>query len=116
MRTSLLCAALSASTAVAFPWMTPQGMEALLNHPEARQEIQRKIDEYHAGEAAKKTQPRQLGTGLVGGVLELLGGTVEALLDNVLGLIPTDQAVKGLDKFPEGMYFSPTPLFLVVVR
>lgn len=75
----------------------------MLNHPDARQEIHRRIQEYQAGEAAKQPRSRQLGTGLVGGVVDLLGGTVEALVDNVLGLIPTADAVEGLDRFPEGM-------------
>lgn len=102
MRSSLLFAAASVPSAFAFPWMAPEGMGALLNHPEARQEIHRRIQEYQAGEMAKKPKPRQLGTGLISGVVDLLGGTVEALVDNVLGLIPTDEAVEGLQRFPEG--------------
>lgn len=97
MRLSILVAALCAPSALAFPWMTPEGMEALLKHPEARQEIDRRLKEHQAG----KTEKRQLGTGVIGGVTTLLGGTLEAVVDNVLGLIPTSKAVEGLQKFPE---------------
>lgn len=105
MRSSLVLAALAAPAALAFPWMAPNGMEALLNHPEARKEIDRRLKEYKSGEKPapnKQHQPRQLGTGLVSGVVTLLGGTLEAVVDNVVGLIPTDDAVDGLTRFPEG--------------
>lgn len=100
MRASLLLAAIAAPSALAFPWMTPEGMEALMNHPEARKEIQRRLEEQAAG----KVLPRepQLGTGLIPGLVDLIGGTLKAVLDPVLGLIPTNDAVKGLKKFPEG--------------
>ena len=80
-------------------------MEALLNHPEARAEIKRRLAE-HATIETSKAEVRQLNTGLVGGLVTLLDGTLSAVLDNVLGLIPTNDAVKGLQKFPEGMFAS----------
>ena len=94
MRFAFALACLSAPSALAFPWMAPEGMAALLNHPEARQEIDRRLKEH---------EKRQLGTGAVSGAVKLLGGTLDAVLDNVLGLIPTNKAVQGLTKFPEGM-------------
>jgi hypothetical protein len=36
-------------------------------------------------------------------VIDLLGGTVKATLDPILGLIPTKDSVNGLKRFPEGM-------------
>lgn len=75
-------------------------MDALLNHPEARQEINRRLKEHHKVQEHEK---RQLNTGLGKGIVTLLDGTVEALVDNVLGLIPTNKAVQGLQKFPERM-------------
>ncbi|KAF2137042.1 uncharacterized protein K452DRAFT_115437 [Aplosporella prunicola CBS 121167] len=109
MRSSLLLAAVCAPSALAFPWMTPEGMEALLKHPEARAAIDQKLKAHHRDDAAselkKRHEPRQLGTGLLGGVVSLLGGSVEAVVDNLLGLIPTDKAVDGLTRFPEGMAF-----------
>lgn len=110
MRSSLLVAALCAPSALAFPWMTPEGMEALLRHPEARQEIDRRLNHYQAGE----TEKRQLGTGLLSGVVTLLGGTLEAVVDNVLGLIPTSEAVEGLQKFPEGAFPHSTTIAFVI--
>ncbi|KAF4994431.1 hypothetical protein FDECE_13131 [Fusarium decemcellulare] len=101
MRFSIFVAALCAPSALAFPWLSPDGMDALLNHPEARKEIDRRLKAYEAGETEKRNEPRQLNTGVVGGVVSVLGGTVEAVVDNVLGLIPTNKAVKGLQKFPE---------------
>jgi len=103
MRFSLFAAALCAPSALSFPWLTPEGMDALMSHPEARAEIDRRLKEHQAGQGQqeKRHEPRQLKTGLVGGVVSLLGGTVEAVLDNVVGLIPTNKAVKGLQKFPE---------------
>ncbi|KAF4974223.1 hypothetical protein FZEAL_8861 [Fusarium zealandicum] len=103
MRFSLFVAALCAPSAMAFPWLAPDGMDALLQHPEARKEIDRRLKEHQAGQTRdeKRHEPRQLGTGALGGVVTLLGGTVEAVMDNVLGLIPTNRAVKGLHKFPE---------------
>lgn len=101
----LLFAALSAHYALAFPWMTPEGMDNLLNHPEARQEINRRLQELdnRAPEETQRHEARLLGTGgLLGGIGDLVGGTVDAVLDNVLGLIPTVKVVKGLKRFPEG--------------
>lgn len=72
-------------------------MDALLRHPEARREIERRLEELRTG----KVEERQLG-GIVGSLGSLLGGTLGAVLDNVLGLIPTAAAVKGLQRFPEG--------------
>jgi hypothetical protein len=97
MRSSLFLTALAAPTALAFPWLKPEGLEALFNHPEAQAEIRRQLEGRNAEE------PRQLGTGLIPGVIDLLGGTVKATLDPILGLIPTKDSVKGLKKFPEGM-------------
>jgi hypothetical protein len=99
MRSSILLTAFAASPTLAFPWLTPEGAEALFNHPEARAEIQRRLE----GRDAAQPEPRQAGTGLVPGVIDLLGGTVKATLDPVLGLIPIPGSVKGLKKFPEGM-------------
>jgi hypothetical protein len=91
---------LAAPSALAFPWLKPEGLEALLNHPEARAEIQRRLQ----NRAAAPVEPRQLGTGLIPGLVDLLGGTVKAVLDPVLGLIPTSDSVNGLKRFPERMY------------
>ena len=107
---SFALAALFAPSTLAFPWLKPDGMDALLNHPVARQEIERRLQEHAAGRPAPEPvvhTPRQLGTGLVNGVTTLLGGTVEALVDSVLGLIPTDDAVEGHKRFPEGTFFCP---------
>ncbi|KAJ4299772.1 hypothetical protein N0V90_005018 [Kalmusia sp. IMI 367209] len=100
MRSFTLFVALTAPTVFAFPWMKPEGMEALLSHPDAQAEIKRRISE-HNQEHSSKVVPRQLNTGVVGGVVSLLGGTLSAVLDNTLGLIPTNDAVTGLKKFPE---------------
>ncbi|KKY15309.1 hypothetical protein UCDDS831_g07699 [Diplodia seriata] len=107
MAYSLVLAALFAPSTLAFPWLKPGGMDALLNHPVAQQEIERRLKEHAAGRSAPEPvahTPRQLGTGLVNGVTTLLGGTVEAVVDSVLGLIPTDDAVDGLKRFPEDDY------------
>lgn len=72
-------------------------METLLKHPQARQEIDRRLEE---AQNLKSVQ-RQLGTGVVSGVTTLLGGTLDELVNNILGLIPTNKAVEGLQKFPE---------------
>ncbi|KAM0269230.1 hypothetical protein ACHAPA_004500 [Fusarium lateritium] len=106
MRLTFFVAALCAPSALSFPWLAPEGMDALLDHPEARAEIDRRLQEYQAGQDQEKKQPeaRALKTGVVGGVVSLLGGTVEAVVDNVLGLIPTNKAVKGLQKFPEASH------------
>lgn len=101
MRLSLALAAVAAPSALAFPWLKPEGLEALMNHPEAREAIERRLAEYEAGEETKVVR-RQANTGLVNGIVTLLGGTLSAVADNVLGLIPTNDAVKGLKKFPEG--------------
>lgn len=103
MRWSLAVAALVAPSTLAFPWMTPEGFEALMNHPSAQQEVKRKLAEYEAGNTVK-VESRQLGTGLIPGLVTLLDGTLSAVLDNVLGLIPTPDAVKGLKRFPERMF------------
>jgi hypothetical protein len=73
-----------------------------MNHPGARAEIERRL---HQREAVQG-EPRQLGTGLVPGLIDLIGGTLKAVLDPVLGLIPTNDAVKGSKRFPERMYLS----------
>lgn len=116
MQLSLFCAAVCVPSALAFPWMTPEGMGNLLNHPEARQEINRRMNELdrRVPRQAEHHEARQLGTGLIGGVGTLLGGTLGAILDNVLGLIPTSESVNGLKRFPEGMlhlYSSSDRLF-----
>jgi hypothetical protein len=97
MRVSMVVVALSATPAFGYPWLAPNGIDALLNHPEARQEIERRLDEYRSG----KPQERDLFGGILGGLGSLLGGTLEAVFDNVLGIIPTAEAVNGLKKFPE---------------
>ncbi|KAI1023931.1 hypothetical protein LB504_005414 [Fusarium proliferatum] len=104
MRFFVLIAAFCAPSALSFPWLAPEGLDALLNHPEARVEIDRRLKEYQVSQEEKSHEPRQLKTGAVGGVVSLLGGTVEAVVDNVLGLIPTNKAVKGLQKFPEASH------------
>lgn len=83
MRTSLLCFSglVLLPLASAFPWMTERGMEALLSHPEARDEM------------AKR--------GLIDGVGSLVGGTLGSITDSVLGLLPDDDKVNGLKRFPE---------------
>ncbi|KAF2790740.1 hypothetical protein K505DRAFT_409633 [Melanomma pulvis-pyrius CBS 109.77] len=103
MRLSLVLAAVAAPSTLAFPWLRPEGIEALMNHPEARKEIERRLKAYEGAES-NKLASRQVNTGLLNGVTTLLGGTLQAVLDNVLGLIPTDGAVKGLKKFPEANY------------
>jgi hypothetical protein len=102
MRTSVLLSTLAVPTALAFPWMTPEGFEALINHPEAQAEIRRRLD------SRDVKVPRQANTGAVNGIITLLGGTVKATLDPILGLIPIGDSVKGLKKFPEGTIF-PSP-------
>ncbi|KAF5254691.1 hypothetical protein FANTH_624 [Fusarium anthophilum] len=104
MRFSVVVATLCAPSALSFPWLAPEGLDALLNHPEARAEIDRRLKEHQVGQEEKSHEPRQLKTGVVGGVVSLLGGTVEAVVDNVLGLIPTNKAVNGLQKFPEASH------------
>ncbi|KAF5555876.1 cercosporin resistance protein [Fusarium mexicanum] len=104
MHFSIIVAALCAPSALSFPWLAPEGLDALLNHPEARAEIDRRLKEHQVSQEEKSHEPRQLQTGVVGGVVSLLGGTVEAVVDNVLGLIPTNKAVKGLQKFPEASH------------
>lgn len=112
MRSSLFYAALCAAPASAFPWMTPEGMGNLLNHPEARHEINRRVGELRRGtpEQPNPHEARQLGTGLLNGVSALVDGTLGAILHNVLGLIPTPESVNGLKRFPEGMYCTPTSI------
>ena len=102
MRCSLVVAALAAPSALAFPWMAPGGLDALMNHPDAQPAIKRKLAEYEAAQSGK-VEARQLSTGLVPGLVSLLGGTLSAVYSNVAGLIPTNDAVNGLKKFPEGM-------------
>jgi len=98
MRSSILLTTFAIPAAFAFPWLKPEGLEALLNHPEAQAEIRRRLQERDVTQEV----PRQLGTGLVSGVIDLLGGTVKATLDPILGLIPIHDSVNGLKKFPEG--------------
>jgi hypothetical protein len=100
MRFTLMLAALAAPSALAFPWLRPEGLEALMSHPEAQKEIKRKLQEYEDVQAGK-VAPRQLSTGLIPGLVTLLGGSLQAVYDNVIGLIPTNDAVNGLKKFPE---------------
>lgn len=100
MRSSLFLTAFAIPVALAFPWLKPEGLEALLNHPEAQAEIRRRL----ASDDTVQGERRQLGTGLVPGVIDLLGGTVKATLDPILGLIPTKGSVNGLKKFPEGIF------------
>ncbi|KAF5646412.1 apo9 cpo9 [Fusarium tjaetaba] len=104
MRFSAVAAALCVPSVLSFPWLAPEGLDALLNHPEARAEIDRRLKEHQVSQEEKDHEPHQLKTGVVGGVVSLLGGTVEAVVDNVLGLIPTNKAVKGLQKFPEASH------------
>lgn len=101
MRLSIVAAALAAPSALAFPWMSPEGMEALMSHPEARAEIQRRLEQ------GLELEKRQEGLpGIIPGLVTLLEGTLKAVLDPVLGLIPTDDSVLGHKKFPEGMFDS----------
>lgn len=94
MKTSVVLAALAGQSAVlAFPWMKEEGLQALLNHPEARAEIQRRLEQHQA---------EKRDAGILEGVTSLLSGTLEAVVDSVVGLIPTDDAVDGLTRFPEG--------------
>ena len=102
MRSFLLLGALCVPSIHAFPWLRPEGMNALLNHPEAREEIERRFNG-HAAQTAPEKAKRQLNTGVVNGVVTLLGGSLKAVVDPVLGLIPTNDAVKGLKRFPERM-------------
>jgi hypothetical protein len=103
MRYSLALAVLTAPSVLAFPWLRPEGMETLLNHPEAQAEIKRRFAEYEAGQT-ERLAPRQANTGLIPGLVSLLGGTLQAVLDPVFGLLPTNDAVNGLKKFPEGRW------------
>jgi len=100
MRLSLAIAAAAAPSALCFPWMKPEGLGALMNHPEAREAIERRLTEYRTG-GETKVAPRQANSGATNGVVTLLNGTLSAVADNLLGLIPTNDAVKGLKKFPE---------------
>jgi hypothetical protein len=102
MRASLLLAAAAAPITLAFPWLRAEGLEALINHPEARAEIERRL---HQREAVQG-EPRQLGTSLIPGLINLVGGTLKAVLGPVLGLIPTDDVVKELKRFLERIYLS----------
>ncbi|KAF2837283.1 hypothetical protein M501DRAFT_938097 [Patellaria atrata CBS 101060] len=99
MRLALFTALFAAQSALAFPWLRKEGFDALFNHPEARKVLKGTLEEYHAGQSGKVK--RQVNTGVGNGVITLLGGSVQAVLDNVLGLIPTNDAVRGLKKFPE---------------
>lgn len=87
MRSTVLLL-LATPSALAFPWLKPEGLEALLKHPEARAEIERKLQSRNAASA----EPRQLVD------------TLKPILDPLLGLIPTSDSVKDLKRFPEGMY------------
>lgn len=107
MRSSLYVAALVAPTVLAFPWLKPEGLDALLKHPEAQAEIRRRLQEREA----ISEEPRQLKTGLLPGLVDVVSGTLGAVLDPVLGLIPKDEAVNGLKRFPEGLLFAATGLY-----
>ena len=112
MRSSIILVALTAPATLAFPWLRPEGVEALLDHPEARAEINRRLQDRNAAQK----EPRQLRTGLIPGLLDLLGGTLEATLDPLLGIIPTKDSVNGLKRFPEGQYLhSPSLCRLLTV-
>lgn len=87
MRSTVLLL-LATPSALAFPWLKPEGLEALLNHPEARAEVKRQLQSRNAA----SVEPRQLVD------------TLKPVLDPLLGLIPTSDSVKGLRRFPEGMY------------
>jgi len=103
MKYSLIVAALAAPSALAFPWVKPEGLDALLSHPEAQKEIRRRLYEHAAASGSNiAAREPQLGTGLIPGLVDLIGGTLKAVLDPILGLIPTNDSVKGLKKFPEG--------------
>jgi hypothetical protein len=110
MRASLLVASFALPTTFAFPWLRPEGIEALFNHPEAQAEVRRRLQ---ARDAAQE-EPRQLGTGLVPGIFDLLGGSVKATLDPILGLIPTQASVNGLKRFPEGTCLSRIPCTITI--
>ncbi|USP76717.1 aromatic peroxygenase [Curvularia clavata] len=94
MRSTIVLSLLAAPSALAFPWLKPEGLEALLNHPEARAEIESRLQNRDAASA----EPRQLGTGLIPGLVDLLGGTLKAVLDPILGLIPMNDSVNA--KYP----------------
>jgi hypothetical protein len=104
MRLFLAVAVVAVPSALAFPWLKPEGLEALMSHPEAREAIERRLAEYKTGHETKLA-PRQANTGAANGIVTLLGGTLSAVEDNLLGLIPTNDAVKGLKKFPEGTIY-----------
>ncbi|RMZ66241.1 aromatic peroxygenase [Pyrenophora seminiperda CCB06] len=105
MRSTVLLAALAAPAALAFPWLRPEGIEALLNHPEARVEIARRLNNRNTAQR----EPRQLLPGLVPGLVDLFGGTLKATLDPILGLLPTKDSVNGLKRFPEGQQCTQPP-------
>ncbi|KAF5847163.1 hypothetical protein GGP41_003481 [Bipolaris sorokiniana] len=91
MRSTVLLL-LATPSALAFPWLKPEGLEALLNHPEARAEVKRQLQSRNAA----SVEPRQLVD------------TLKPVLDPLLGLIPTSDSVKGLRRFPEADYpFQP---------
>ncbi|KAF2849046.1 hypothetical protein T440DRAFT_400254 [Plenodomus tracheiphilus IPT5] len=100
MRSFLLLTAIAIPGTFAFPWLSPEGLEALLNHPEARNVIQNHLE----GRDGAQEKSRRLNTGLIPGVVDLLGGTLQATLDSVLGLIPTEKSVTELKRFPEVNY------------
>jgi hypothetical protein len=107
MRWSIWVALSSASSILAFPWMTPEGTDALLKHPEARKEIEKRLKSVR-DVPAKSIKARQLDTGALYGVTTVLDGTLSAVLDPVLGLIPTNEAVKDSKRFPERLFTPPT--------
>jgi hypothetical protein len=102
MRTSFLLSTFIAPATLAFPWLRPEALETLFNHPDAQAEIRNRLE----GRDASQEEPRQLGTGLIPGITDLLGGTIKGTLDPILGLIPTSDSVNGLKKFPEGTLFG----------
>ncbi|KAF1828508.1 hypothetical protein BDW02DRAFT_603355 [Decorospora gaudefroyi] len=97
MRSSFLLTVFAVPITLAFPWLRPEGLEALFNHPEAQAEIRGRL----LDRDATHKERCQLETGLVPGVIDLLGDTVRATFDPILGLIPQNDSVSGLKRFPE---------------
>jgi hypothetical protein len=98
MRAALLFATAVVPITLAFPWLRLEGIEALLNHPEAQAEIRGRPQTRNAAYKER----HQLGTGAVSGLADLLGGSLKATLDPVMGLLPLPGLMSGSKKFPEG--------------
>jgi hypothetical protein len=98
MRASLLFATTIVPVTLAFPCLRPKGIEALLNHPEAQAEIEKRPQTRNAAHK----ESRQLGTDTGSAIVDLLGGSLKATPDHVLGLLPVPAPVSGLKKFSEG--------------